>query len=352
MKSVTNLCFDTYTKGRVLSLDKDEIWKYYKGTIYKSTNGGEEWNSIINLYPDFFTHFLSKSSLFSRLYRKGVHHIQSLDNGIYCAFYDKNVIFFKGGEIITTSPIHGSRPLAIEKFGNSVVYGEYCSNQDRKEVSVWQADCITKEHKAIIVFDNIRHIHGIYKDTSDNSFWITTGDENHESGILRATADFNNIENVLDGSQQTRTIKLLFDAEYVYFGSDTPSEKNYIYRLHKKTRELERLCEVGSSVFHGCKVNNWLFFSTAVEPSLTNETKYSEIWASCDGKDWRCIMKFKKDFWNKKLFQYGQIFFPVGQNESNFLWFSPFATKKTNKSFCVSIDKVKEFYNNYNSLFY
>lgn len=339
-----NQFFEIKTKGKILYLFKDEIWKYNKGIVYKSTDGGKEWYPVINLYFGFLTHLLNMNNLISRLFRKGVHHISFMDNEIYCIFYDKNVAFFKNKKMIAISPIHGSRPLAIEKFNNSIIYGEYCSNPSRKKVAVWQTDC--KGNRAILIFDNIRHIHGVYKDTYDDSFWITTGDEDHESAIFKVASEFKFVENFLDGSQQTRTIRLLFDGEYIYFGSDTPKEKNHIYRLNKKTKELECLCQTGSSVFHGCKVNNWLFFSTAVEPSSINETKYSEIWASCDGKDWRCIIKFQKDFWDKKLFQYGQIYFPVGENKSNFLWFSPFATKETNRSFCVSIAKVKELYNN------
>ena len=83
-----------------------------------------------------------------------------------------------------------------------------------------------------------------------------------------------------------------------------------------------------SSVFWGCKVGDYLFFSTVVESSKVNECKDACIWGSKDGENWKCIARFRKDIWPMKLFQYGQIFFPTGENNTDYLWFTPFATEK------------------------
>src|SRR5690606_9338809 len=121
---------------------------------------------------------------------------------------------------------------------------------------------------------------------------------------LYCTKDnFITVQKMLSGSQQTRTIKLLFTEDFIYFGSDAPEEVNYLYRLNKSSNKVEKLVQVGSSVFHGCKVANWLFFSTAIEPSKVNSTKYAEVWASPDGVEWKCLMRFKKDFLPMRYFQ-------------------------------------------------
>src|SRR5699024_2171395 len=138
----------------------------------------------------------------------------------------------------------------------------------------------------------IRHIHGIYQDPYTERVWITSGDNDDEAALYRTDVKFDHLEKVLFGSQQTRAIRLLFTPQYIYFGSDAPNELNYIYRMHRETKKVDQLMQVGSSVFHGCKVGDWLFFSTAVEPSEINTTKYSEIWASPNGDDWKCILRF------------------------------------------------------------
>lgn len=190
--------------------------------------------------------------------------------------------------------------------------------------------------------NNIRHIHGIYQDPYSDLVWISTGDNDDECALFRTDISFEKLDKALSGSQQIRTIKLLFTKDYVYFGSDAPEEVNYIYRLSKETNKVEKLVEVGSTVFHGCKVGNWLFFSTAIEPSKTNLTKEAEVWGSPNGTDWKCLLKFKKDMLPMKGFQYGQIFFPVGKGNEEDLWISPFATKFSNQSFRY---KVKDFEN-------
>lgn len=81
--------------------------------------------------------------------------------------------------------------------------------------------------------------------------WISTGDDDHEAALYVTDPEFSRLEKVLYGSQQTRTIKLLFTEQYIYFGSDAPHEVNYLYRMNKSIHKTERLARVGSSVFHG-----------------------------------------------------------------------------------------------------
>ena len=115
--------------------------------------------------------------------------------------------------------------------------------------------------------------------------------------------------------------------------------------MHKKQKKASKLVKVGNSVFHGCKVANWLFFSTATEPSKVNDTKYAEVWASPDGDNWKCILKFKKDILPMKYFQYGQVFFPYIEKDDGNLWISPFSTKFSGKTIKLSLSKIAEIYN-------
>lgn len=283
--------------------------------------------------------------IISRLLRKGVHYLIPIDENQNAFIYNKKLCITDGNQTIIDVPITGSRPLSFEKIGDELVFGEYRSNPERSPVSVYSINLKNNSKLQVkYTFENIRHIHGVYQDPYTLSIYITTGDENHEAAIWKTNDNFNTIEKVLSGSQQTRTIKLLFDENFIYFGSDAPHEKNYLYKLNKQSYEVKQLIEVGSSVFHGYKVDNWLFFSTAIEPSKINTTKFAELWASPDGNEWKCILKLKKDILPMRYFQYGQIFFPNGPGDGENLWISPFATKYSNKCISIDIKEVRRLY--------
>lgn len=267
-----------------------------------------------------------------RLFRCNIHHAIRIN---------ENIIVLIGFGMIYTydlkvnrlnqdvMPVYGKRPLNLCADNDSwLYYGEYRGNQERSPIHIYACDNEGRQWASVWKFNGIRHVHGVFHDPYDNRIWVTTGDTDEESGIWMTDDRFKTLDKVLGGSQQMRAVQLLFTESHVYFGSDTPLEKNHIYRMDKKTCEVQRLQEVESSVFWGCKVGENLFFSTAVEPSKVNKCKDACIWGSKDGETWKCIARFRKDIWPMKLFQYGQIFFPAGENNTEYLWFTPFATEK------------------------
>jgi len=341
-----SLIFDKKIKGSILFNNSVLLYKFKKGKILTSCDQDISWNikeqlpetsSIDNLAYRF--HFLS------RLLRKGVHHFYPIDKETSCFIYNKRIKIVSKKNTVLDLPLQGSRPLSFEIIDNKIFFGEYRSNPERTPISVFSIDLNSEPSlQKAYTFYNIRHIHGVYKDPYTSSIYITTGDQNNESAIFRSSDNLKSVEKVLSGSQQTRAIKLLFDSHFIYFGSDTPNEQNHLYKLNRETKNVTRLTEVGSSVFHGCKVGDWLFFSTAIEPSNVNKTKYAEVWASPDGNDWRCILRLKKDVFPMKYFQYGQIFFPKGPGDDENLWLSPFATKFSNKSIKIPLEKIKKHF--------
>ncbi len=265
-----------------------------------------------------------------RLFRLGLHHVVCFREKLVICI-DRSILTLSAvdGSIDGTSvQFIGTRPLGICNVSNEkLYYGEYNGSRGSGSSGIFSSDD-GSDWREIYRIGNIRHVHGVYFDTYAKAVWVTTGDEDTESGIWVTQDDFKTLNRVIGGSQQTRAVQLLFTEKHVYFGSDTPLEKNFIYRLHKETGRVERLQEVESSVFWGCKVGNHLFFSTAVEPSTVNASREAVIWGSPDGEKWKRIAAFRKDRWPMRLFQYGQIFFPAGENESDFLFFTPFATEK------------------------
>jgi hypothetical protein len=318
--------------SKILYIDNNTIYVQSGSRFYKTQDLGASWDCILRLpskYP-----WLTWNALFNRLMRSGVNGFRVLSDKSFILTWNGRIYKITHDGKLKRAVVNakkGSRPLFLEMDNNErLFWGEYFGNENRKEVNVLTSEDGGLSFETIYTFPSgvIRHIHGVFSDSYDNTIWITTGDDDEESGIWVTANCFRSLEKVIAGSQQVRSIQLLFTKKYVYFGSDTPLEKNYIYRVDKATQKIEKLQEVESSVFWGCKVGDALFFSTAVEPSKVSKCQDACIWGSMDGEKWTCIARLKKDIWPKKLFQYGQIFFPAGENNTEYLWFTPFSTEK------------------------
>jgi len=322
-----------------------KIISSHKGKIYLSRNGGLFWEETINLKSGLRQYLALYTKLSRRLSRHYIYHVLPVNNKLAVfglkSFYllDPN-----NDKMLFKTPIVGSRPLSICSNSDGVYYGEYINNKERHPVKLWFYSTKKNVFQRAWKFENIRHIHGVHYDPFEKSIWVTTGDANHESFIWRARYNFQTIEKVAGGNQQHRAIKLIFTKESVFFGSDTPEETNHLYKMSRYDNTVNKLAQVGGSVFHGCKVGNWLFFSTAVEKSSVNTSPYSEVWASPDGEKWKCILRFKKDCWDKKYFQYGQVFFPGGSGDGENLWLTPFATKFDQRSFKIDLNNIEKLY--------
>jgi hypothetical protein len=247
-------------------------------------------------------------------------------------------IVFAGRDIWTMVPgstqlewvaqIVGSRPLTVTSDGNSLYYGEYRRNEERRPVQIWAACRKGYDWQAIYSFEQVRHIHGVFHDPYTRGIWTTTGDFDSESGLWWTGDGFFNVVKVAGGSQQYRAVQLLFSRDAVYFGSDVPAERNYLYRLDRESGVVSVLTEVGGPVFFGCKVGDYLFFSTVVEPCKEGRLRYAEVWGSYGGEEWCCIRSYKKDLWPMKLFQYGQVRFPLGPGDGESVWMAQLSTKQ------------------------
>lgn len=316
--------------GKFLYAKGDTLYAQIGNYLCSSSDSGETWKRFPVTLPYGGRYYLK---LLARLTRNGIHSILPLDN-------EKMVIVSNGiiftvdlmqGTILNIFRVpRGSRPLFIcQSKDGSLFWGEYFRNSNRDEVHIYTSDNNAETWRVIYTFkaDRIRHVHGVFCDHHDDRIWVTTGDKDEESGIWITEDRFKTLEKVIGGNQQSRVFQLLFTKDFVYSGTDTPGEKNHIVRIHKNLGRKDELFEVESSVYWWCKASNWLFCSTAVEPSSVNTSRYASIWGSPDGTNWRCISKFKKDFWSMKYFQIGQVLFPQGENKTEYLFYTPFATE-------------------------
>ncbi len=207
-------------------------------------------------------------------------------------------------------------------------WGEYFDNPQRDEVHIYASIDHGRTWEISYTFPQgaIRHVHNIVFDKWQNSLWLLTGDNGDECRILRASCDFRDVEVVLSANQQARAVALIPTEGGLYFSSDTPSEKNHVYHLDRRGN-VTKLASLPSSSTFGCSVGGALFFSTMIEPSSANPSRDVCVFGSADGASWNCALKWKKDRWPMRFFQYGNAFLPDGENTTEFLAVSTVAVE-------------------------
>lgn len=335
---------------RIIKVKDNAIIHYVNGekiicssgnVLFQSLNSGESWQKIISIPCSFKEWMICKSRLAKRLFRKYIYHVIPQDD-IWTVFGFKHiyVISVSKRKVISCNQIQGSRPLVITNSDDDIFYGQYTSNPERNPITIFKSSKDKLSFQPWFTFKNIRHVHGIQKDPFSGKLYVTTGDNDDECFL----GYFENKEfiPVVSGSQQARSIQLLFEAEFIYYATDAPNEENFIYRLNRKDGLIQKLQKVGGPVFYGFRNNGILFFSTVCEPSINNNVENVELWASIDGVNWKCIQTFKKDLFHMKLFQYGQIIFPGGPGNKDYLWFTPFATEHDQQILQLPLGRIKQ----------
>jgi len=315
------------SKGFVNYCDSEKLIYSHGKTVYEYKDGKS--SKIISLHKNIVDQFLSRFPLYLRLTRSHIQHVIPVSSHKLMAFVSGEIFLIDTAQnrVIHTSKIRGSQPLQIAKSGDTIYYGEYIRSSKKPPIHLLRANPPYKTWDIVKTFDDIRHIHGVFHDPYTESLWLTTGDDDTESRIICLDESTNEVMESIGGSQTYRAVTLLFTRDHIYYGTDTPFEKNYIYRIRRKTMLAERLAEVGGPVFYGARVNRKLYFSTAWEPAKYNRSNRFELWESDGGSEWKLKQSFKKDLWHNKLFRYGMIFFPAGPGDGKHLWFTTMATK-------------------------
>ena len=191
-------------------------------------------------------------------------------------------------------------------------------NWDRQSpVKLIKSDDDGQSWEEVYSFTNIRHIHFVQYDPYSNGIWVGTGDRDDESVLYFSKDGGGTFAPILAGDQKYRTGSLLLTPDYIYWGSDIPTRQNCIYRLKRKTGEVETLAKVGGPLFYSVGLQSGIMlFATNAEgqsegkSSLPNNE--AQIWASIDGTSWENIASWRKDRLPYKI-GFGTIFFPRGQ---------------------------------------
>jgi hypothetical protein len=293
----------------------------------QNPSAGVTWQPVATFHPSLRRKLSVANRLTARLFRDGFHALAVLPSGGLVGAVPGAIVTLRPNETIfrqTHAITRGTRPLHIATVpAGAIFWGEYFDNAARDEVHIYASTDAGATWSVAHTFPkrSIRHVHNIVHDQWDNCLWILTGDYGDECRILRASCDLATVETVLQGNQQARAVALVPMPDALYFSSDTPLESNSIYRLDR-SGALSTLAPISSSSISGCSVGENVFFSTMVEPSEVNRDRQVQVYGSnvaSDERIWSPLLSWQKDRWPMGLFQYGNAFFPDGNNPTPFL---------------------------------
>jgi hypothetical protein len=298
------------------------------------TNVVIEWENVATYQPNLWRKVSSSSPLATRLFRDGFHALAVLPSGHVIGAVPHAVVTLAPGEMefrVSHHVLRGTRPLHFgATLAGHIFWGEYFDNPQRDEVHIYASTDQGAHWDVAYTFSKreIRHVHNVVYDEFENCFWVLTGDEGAECRILRFSCDFKHVDTVVSGNQQARSAALIPTRDALYFSSDTPLEKNHVYRLNRRGN-LAEMTSLSSSSIHGCRVGSFVFFSTMIEPSVINTERNVYIYGSHDGDRWQRFPLGKKDHWPSRFFQYGNACLPDGKNSTRLLAVTTVALEKT-----------------------
>ncbi len=316
----------TFPRMRVLAWDGDVLYASRGYSLFKAraTSGLFEWASVGGYRPDWWRQLTSRSKLSYRLVRDGVHALAIHPGGNLIAAVPGAIATLRSGEgefRVAHRLLRGTRPLHITATPEGrTFWGEYFDNPGRDEVHTYASDDAGTSWNVAHTFPrhSIRHIHNVIYDRWRKCLWIFTGDYGKECKILRASLDLATLDEVVAGNQQARAVAAIVNEDGLYFASDTPLERNYIYHVDLNGRVKE--CSVlSSSSIYACHNRSGMFFSTMIEPSPVNHSRDVTVVGSSGGERWDVVARWRKDRWPMKYFQYGNAFLPDGENSTDLL---------------------------------
>ena len=243
-----------------------------------------------------------------------------------------------------------SNPLNLCSDGDAVYWGDYGRNKEHREVRIYKVGA-DRQVKVIHTFEagTVRHIHNVVWDEAHRRFYVMTGDLEEMAGIYMADEDWKEVVPVVTGSQQYRAVVAFPCGDGLIYATDSVAEDNCIYLL--KDGAVKALSPFPGSCIYGTETKDYYVFSSTVEPPEGRgalnmftyklgagiQDRYAHLIAVRKSDlEVKELLRVKKDIWPMKLFQYGALTFPKGQEGSNELWYNIVACKGDGKTMRVT----------------
>lgn len=321
--------------------------------LYVYNLNNEKLKKIYNFKFTFRSILSYFGKPFRRLFREDV--------SIAISENKENILYVKSKKIISlnisNSTINyeikiprGSRPLNFlniksnQNFDEGIYFGEYFSNAKKESVSIFKIE--NKKLKSVYTFkkDTINHIHNLVIDNIIGCVWVLAGDFGNGAAIFQAKHNFKSVKKIVGGLQKFRSCVAFPVQDGLLYATDSQFVSNSVRILSKKNDSWidKKIININGPSIFGTSINKKYFFSTSVEAInsgnlikklLRNKRgpgvieNQSEIVCGDLETGFKTIYENKKDLFPFILFQFGNILFPSGINNTNKLIFTPIALK-------------------------
>lgn len=344
----------------LLCINKKEFIGYSKGSLYICNLDKTKKEYICTINDGIVNKFFSKIRFTERMFRLVPRFAVPLDKENFLLSYHGKMLrvslenkekylecqYTKG----MNNPLNYCVVDSIPGFNDTILFGEYTGNPEKKEVSIYART--NGEWQIIYSFKKgmINHIHAIIPDINRKGVLILTGDDDESSGIWLAKDNFNFVKPLLLGKQIYRSCVAFPDESGIYYLTDTPLEKNYLVHAEESNNKwkIQIIQEIKGSVIHAIRIGSKIIFSTTVEPDsrikgikylFTNKlgegilTRYCYVNEIENDKIVE-ICRFEKDKLPMALCQFGNVEY-ITVSDNNLLM-HPVAVKKYEND-CLSI---------------
>jgi hypothetical protein len=203
--------------------------------------------------------------------------------------------------------------------GKELFFGEYGTNGQREAVPVYRSRDGGRSWEVVYEFPKgrTRHVHGCYWDPYEKKVWVLTGDLAGECRVLVADKNFDDIEQIGDGSQTYRACNVFFERDAVHWIMDSPLEASHHVTLDRRTRKPSQLTQFPGPVWYIKRLaDGYYLAATAQEIGPGVRDDYSHLMVSADLRSWESVHQFEHDGLPRRFFKFGVIGFADGLQSS------------------------------------
>ncbi|MDA7677000.1 hypothetical protein N8563_00610 [bacterium] len=183
---------------------------------------------------------------------------------------------------VRIKPLCFCRPSKSQSPGE-ILFGDYTPNPTLLPVNVYRRDP-SGDYSVVFTFpaNSINHVHGIFEDPYCSSLLILTGDFDDSACIWKTDYSFSSVSKIASFGQLSRCCWIVPTPNEYLYATDQQSSFNYFCSLSKIPFSCPtRLFPIpGSSIYHSESHNDFIVFSTVLEPSSFNNPSFFDLFSS------------------------------------------------------------------------
>jgi len=228
-----------------------------------------------------------------------------------------------------------------------VFYGDYRTDGRSEGIRIFRGTRDGTEWEVCHAFEpgEVFHIHGLSHDPVEDQVLVSTGDLDEESWLFRLDPECGGVEAIGGGSQDWRSVSLVFLPDAIIWGTDNDFFASAIMRYDRAAQTLSEHQEIGKPSYHATLLaDGTAAVSTTHEPISVYARQEipeptTEVWVSRTGTDWHLLDTWHAEPEEEHLgMQRARAQLPSSDGSVPYLFVTLFATVDGFVTYRYSID--------------